>query len=68
MASRLPATIGLDDDARGNRRGAGGGDGIGVAQANMDEAEVAFVRDALGDALQHHRVTEAGGGGDGVGG
>ena len=33
-------------------------DGVAVAQSDMDEAEIALVGHALGDAFQHDRISQ----------
>ena len=57
---QVAADHGLDDDRRASGRAVQRGPHCaGIAQADMHEAEVAFVRDALGDAFQHDGVTQS---------
>ena len=68
MASSAPATMAWITTFAQLDGGIGGGHGIGVAQADMHQAEVAFMGDSFGYAFQHNRVAQPGGGGDRVGG
>ena len=52
----------------GEQLAGGVADGVGVGQAEADEAPLGLVGDRVAAELGHHREAELGGGGDGIGG